>query len=196
MCDRQARASDDRQAEVRATGAGQHGRSVQSGALAVARTIIAAARQRYASVQVIEITAPPELLTERLARRGRETSQDQAGRLARRIGPAATIESDVHIENSGTVEAGVQMLLDALGATGGALRRPNLTAPTAALDTDRHDAILPRASAPDRKPHRQELELSSTSGLRPKGRRVAAATFLEWRQRGRRWRWRSSASFS
>jgi ribose 1,5-bisphosphokinase len=50
----------------------------------VSRGVIAAAAERF-PVQVIEITAPPSVLAQRLAARGRETAEDVAQRLARAV---------------------------------------------------------------------------------------------------------------
>lgn len=50
----------------------------------VSRGVIAQAAARF-PVRVIEVTAPPELLAQRLAARGRETADDVAGRLSRDI---------------------------------------------------------------------------------------------------------------
>ena len=82
------------------------------------RTIIAAARQRYPSVRVIEITAPPEVLAERLARRGRETPTGQNARLTRQVERPSDDAGDVRIENKGAIETGVALFLAALGCRG------------------------------------------------------------------------------
>jgi ribose 1,5-bisphosphokinase len=50
----------------------------------VSRAIIAEAANRF-PVQVIEVTAPPHILAQRLAERGRETADDVAKRLARDV---------------------------------------------------------------------------------------------------------------
>ena len=67
----------------------------------VSRGKIAALRQRYENVAVVLITAKPEVLSERLAVRGRETRQEVLARLAR----ASAMETDgagvVTIDNSG-----------------------------------------------------------------------------------------------
>ena len=92
---------------------------IGAGAIAIcnaSRTMIAAARQRYPSVQVIEITAPPDLLAERLARRGRETTTSQAERMSRRVVLDPTGSSDICINNSGAIEESVALFLAALGA--------------------------------------------------------------------------------
>ena len=63
----------------------------------VSRRVIAGAAERF-PVQVIEVTAPPEILAQRLAARGRETAADIAARLARqpRIPPAVAVERIVN----------------------------------------------------------------------------------------------------
>ena len=49
----------------------------------VSRTVIAAMRGAYANVTVVLITAPPEILVERLAARGRSSDGQIARRLSR-----------------------------------------------------------------------------------------------------------------
>jgi ribose 1,5-bisphosphokinase len=69
----------------------------------VSRTVIAAARARYANVLVIEVTAPPDILAARLALRARA----EDGAVAQRIARSDTIdrvEPDVTIYNTGPVE--------------------------------------------------------------------------------------------
>ncbi len=50
----------------------------------ISRAVIAEAAEKF-PVCVLEITAPPEILAERLAARGRETAADIAARLARQV---------------------------------------------------------------------------------------------------------------
>lgn len=68
----------------------------------VSRTVVEAMRRAYAEVTVIAITAPPEVLAERLAMRARSSD----GRLADRLGRAvdATAAPDVTINNIGSAE--------------------------------------------------------------------------------------------
>ncbi|HXW27612.1 MAG TPA: phosphonate metabolism protein/1,5-bisphosphokinase (PRPP-forming) PhnN [Xanthobacteraceae bacterium] len=81
----------------------------------VSRTIIAAARARYAAVVVALITAPPEVLAARLNARGRDG--DIAGRLAR--GDAfADVVADHVIANTGAPAAGAAALMAAIARTG------------------------------------------------------------------------------
>lgn len=80
----------------------------------VSRGEIGEAIARFYPVMVLEISASPEILAERLANRGRETADDIAARLAR---DAAKIPADAPrttILNDGTVEDGIARVLDAL----------------------------------------------------------------------------------
>ena len=47
------------------------------------RAVLTEAQARFPRLRVLLVTAPPEVLAARLARRGRETAADQAGRIAR-----------------------------------------------------------------------------------------------------------------
>lgn len=76
----------------------------------VSRAVILQARERY-QCQVIEITAPTEILARRLAARGRESEADIAARLARE---AAPVDVDVTIINDGPPEAAGAIFLSKL----------------------------------------------------------------------------------
>lgn len=78
----------------------------------VSRTVIAEAAQRF-TVRVIEVTAPAEVLSERLAARGRETAADIAGRLARDVSLPAGVAVD-RVVNDATLERGVARFVAAL----------------------------------------------------------------------------------
>jgi ribose 1,5-bisphosphokinase len=69
----------------------------------VSRGALAALRERYSNVAVVEITARPEILAERLAARGRESRGEVLTRLSRAapIDPAPGLMS---IDNSGPRE--------------------------------------------------------------------------------------------
>jgi len=81
--------------------------SVANGYVAVAnvsRAIIPALRDRYANLAVVEITATPEILAERLARRGRESRGEVLARLARSANVALPGPDVTSIDNSGARE--------------------------------------------------------------------------------------------
>ena len=69
----------------------------------VSRTVVEALRRAYADVVVILITAPAEILAERLAARARSSDGRLADRLGRAVDDAATAP-DVIITNVGDVE--------------------------------------------------------------------------------------------
>lgn len=73
----------------------------------VSRAVIPSAREKY-NCQVIEITAPINVLARRLAGRGRETEADIAARLAR---SDASVDADATIINDGLPEAAGAMFL-------------------------------------------------------------------------------------
>jgi ribose 1,5-bisphosphokinase len=77
----------------------------------VSRTILGLARQRYACVVVVMVTAPRKILEARLAGRGRASD----GNLVDRIGRSATgVEADVEIQNVGRIETGIRRLLNVI----------------------------------------------------------------------------------
>lgn len=63
----------------------------------VSRRVVAQARAAESRVSVVEITAPPEILMQRLAARGRAEDGDLAARLAREV----PVEADLRILNVG-----------------------------------------------------------------------------------------------
>ena len=82
----------------------------------VSRTVIAAARRRYANVVTVLVTAPREELQRRLAARERASDGRIADRLNR--GEISNMRPDVIIDNIGEPETGARKLLDAVYATG------------------------------------------------------------------------------
>jgi len=81
----------------------------------VSRAVIPEARRRYRPLRIVEVTAPVDVLAERLARRGRENAVEIAERL-RRSGAIPVEGPDVtRIETTGTIEESVRALLAALG---------------------------------------------------------------------------------
>jgi ribose 1,5-bisphosphokinase len=69
----------------------------------VSRTVIAALRQAYANVVVVAITAPPDVLAQRLAARARHSDGNITERLSRSVDDAAA-HADVTILNAGSAE--------------------------------------------------------------------------------------------
>ena len=69
----------------------------------VSRTVVDAMRRAYADVTVVSITAPPEILAERLAARARSSDGQIANRLDRAV-DATAATPDVIIINVGSVE--------------------------------------------------------------------------------------------
>jgi len=82
----------------------------------VSRAILGQARERYRPLAIVEVTAPVEVLAERLAARGREGAADIAKRLARSDAVAVTGPDVMRIETTGTVEESLRKFLAALAA--------------------------------------------------------------------------------
>jgi len=85
----------------------------------VSRSILAEARKRYRPLAIVEVTAPVEVLAQRLAARGRESAADIAERLARSDAVAVTGPDVMRIETTGTVEESLRKFLAALAAIAG-----------------------------------------------------------------------------
>lgn len=73
------------------------------------RAHLAALRAQAPGVRVVEISASPELLAQRLAARGREDASAREQRLARRV--EAPLDADFALVNDCPLEQGVQALL-------------------------------------------------------------------------------------
>lgn len=67
----------------------------------ISRDVIDVARRRFARTLVVHVTASAEVLTERLAARGRESADERAQRLSRSLLREQAVEADVRIENNG-----------------------------------------------------------------------------------------------
>jgi ribose 1,5-bisphosphokinase len=78
----------------------------------VSRTIAAPARQRYASVTVVHVTAPPEVLQARLSARERSSDGSLADRMARSAVASRDHHVDIVIDNVGAPEIGIRRLLE------------------------------------------------------------------------------------
>lgn len=77
----------------------------------VSRAVLDEARGRFPPVRIAVVTAPPEVLAERLRRRNREAVDDIAGRLARAAAYAPTGSDVVLIDNAGRLEdAGARLV--------------------------------------------------------------------------------------
>jgi ribose 1,5-bisphosphokinase len=78
----------------------------------VSRTVIEATRRAYANVVVIAITAPPEVLAERIKMRARSSDGNSEHRLSRTVDAAAA--PDVTILNVGRPEDHARRLVRAI----------------------------------------------------------------------------------
>lgn len=85
----------------------------------VSRSVVATARQLYANVLTVQVTAPPSVLAERLARRGRETAAIIDTRLSR---ATVAIEAGnlVEIVNNGLLARAGEEFINALRPRAGA----------------------------------------------------------------------------
>jgi ribose 1,5-bisphosphokinase len=83
----------------------------------VSRTVIASVRERYANVVTVLVTAPREVLGQRLAARDRPSDGRVADRMSRGE-PGGKVRADVVINNIGEPETGARKLLDAVYASG------------------------------------------------------------------------------
>jgi ribose 1,5-bisphosphokinase len=77
----------------------------------VSRTVVEAMRRAFDDVTVVSITAPPEVLAERLAARARPSDGQLADRLYRAVDAAAP---DVTIVNVGSVESHASELVQSI----------------------------------------------------------------------------------
>jgi ribose 1,5-bisphosphokinase len=84
----------------------------------VSRTIIAQARQRYAAVVVVLVTATEEVLAARLAARGRVSDGAIIDRLMRSAAVDFDFRADVVIDNTGEPEIGIRQLVKAIRNAG------------------------------------------------------------------------------
>jgi ribose 1,5-bisphosphokinase len=93
-------------------------RAIRDGKTVIAngsRKVLKEASEKYETAIVLLITAPVEILAERLAARGRETREDIEARLKRADLEPDNVDNLVRIENTGTPEEGVADMLCALG---------------------------------------------------------------------------------
>jgi phosphonate metabolism protein PhnN/1,5-bisphosphokinase (PRPP-forming) len=87
----------------------------------VSRGVIDEAATRF-PVRVIEVTAPPRILAERLAARGRETAADIAARLARTVPLPYNVVVET-VFNDASPEIGAERFLAALSRAASGVRQ-------------------------------------------------------------------------
>ncbi len=80
----------------------------------VSRAVVGSLRARYANVTVVLVTAPTEILEQRLAARRRASDGDIAQRIARADARETQIVADIVIENVAAPELAAAKLLDVL----------------------------------------------------------------------------------
>lgn len=91
---------------------------IRSGGTVIAngsRRVLRQAEEKYQTAITLLITAPVEVLAERLAARGRESREDIQKRLQRADLEPDNVANLVRIENTGTVEDAVGRMMAALG---------------------------------------------------------------------------------
>lgn len=84
--------------------------------LNASRSVIGAARARYASAVVVLIEAPLETRVARLAKRNRERPEEVSARLQRVVAGFSGDDADLTIDNTGTLEQATDLLVDWLVA--------------------------------------------------------------------------------
>ncbi len=80
----------------------------------VSRSVIAAARRRFANLKILLIEAPEIIRAERIAKRGRETLAQAQERLTRAGRFTVTGEDVVVIDNGGELETAARAFIQAL----------------------------------------------------------------------------------
>lgn len=80
----------------------------------ISREAVPGLRSQLRRVLVVHITARPDILEERLRRRGREFGDDQRDRLHRGLRLDAALEADIRIENNGSAEEAIISLMNVL----------------------------------------------------------------------------------
>ena len=83
-------------------------------AVNVSRAVIGEAAERFPNIAVLHVTAPVAVIAERLTRRGRETAEDIARRIAREPPHFETRVESVTIVNDATLERAASLFTAAL----------------------------------------------------------------------------------
>lgn len=78
------------------------------------RTVIADAMYRYTNLLVVEVTAPPEVLHERIISRGRESEAEAWLRVGREVPPQPPGVPILQIDNAGLLDSAVCLFHSAL----------------------------------------------------------------------------------
>jgi len=84
----------------------------------VSRTVVDAARERYANIITVLVTAPPDVLGRRLVARQRASDGGITDRMSRVELPDRKLRPDVIINNIGKPETGARKLINTVYATG------------------------------------------------------------------------------
>ena len=80
----------------------------------VSRSIIDSARERFGNVVTVLVDAPPDVLSERLSGRGRESQTQARERLDRRIQEFSLRSGDVRIVNDGSLGSAIAQFVEIL----------------------------------------------------------------------------------
>ena len=80
----------------------------------VSRSVIGDIAGRVATVRVVEITAPPDVLAARLENRGREEARGVAARLARKGAKVPSSIAVTTVMNDGTPDEGISRFVEAI----------------------------------------------------------------------------------
>jgi len=83
----------------------------------VSRAVLPLLRQRYRHVVPVHVFADPDTLAARIARRGRESGEAIAARIARDPGISLAGDDIVRIDNGGDLAAAVERFVAAIDAT-------------------------------------------------------------------------------
>jgi ribose 1,5-bisphosphokinase len=77
----------------------------------ISRDVIARVRESFPRALIIHITATVDVLSKRLASRGREDEPERSERLSRSLLREQTVEADIRIENNGALaDAGARFI--------------------------------------------------------------------------------------